>query len=411
MNAPNWNKIKNRISPYLNKIPLQYSSRLSKKYGANILLKREDLQPTRSFKIRGALNKIIKEYELDSKMRVVCASAGNHAQGVAFSCQLLGIQGDIFVPNVTPLQKQNRIKYYGQNKIQLKVCGDNFNEALQSAYEFSNENNYTFIHPYNDIDIIEGQSTIGFEIYEELEPDYIISTIGGGGLVSGLAKSMMSTKKKSKIIGCEPSGANSMSQAIEKGKPVKIDKLDSFVDGASVDLVGDKTFTVCQDIFTSQDDIKLISNPHVCHELINFYQEDGIILEPAGVLPICALEYMNINEIQNKTIVCILSGGNNDVTRYPEIMEKNLLYLNQKHYYIIEFAQKPKQLKRFIANVLGENDDITRFEYIKKTNKFFGNVLVGIETNNNIELENRMKRNKFNYKKINEDDLIFSYLI
>ena len=411
MNAPNWNKIKNRISPYLNKIPLQYSSRLSKKYGANILLKREDLQPTRSFKIRGALNKIIKEYELDSKMRVVCASAGNHAQGVAFSCQLLGIQGDIFVPNVTPLQKQNRIKYYGQNKIQLKVCGDNFNEALQSAYEFSNENNYTFIHPYNDIDIIEGQSTIGFEIYEELEPDYIISTIGGGGLVSGLAKSMMSTKKKSKIIGCEPSGANSMSQAIEKGKPVKIDKLDSFVDGASVDLVGDKTFTVCQDIFTSQDDIKLISNPHVCHELINFYQEDGIILEPAGVLPICALDYMNINEIQNKTIVCILSGGNNDVTRYPEIMEKNLLYLNQKHYYIIEFAQKPKQLKRFIANVLGENDDITRFEYIKKTNKFFGNVLVGIETNNNIELENRMKRNKFNYKKINEDDLIFSYLI
>ena len=408
MNISQIINVQKRLSPYLNNIPLQYSSRLSDKFNANIYLKREDLQPTRSFKIRGSLNKILKEYELNPSLKVVCASAGNHAQGVAFACNLLGIQGDIFVPTVTPLQKQNRIKYYGKNNINLKIEGQNFNETLEMANYFSNKNKYTFIHPYDDLDIIEGQSTIGYEILQELEPDIVLSTIGGGGLVSGLGDTLSS---KTQIIGCEPEGADSMSQALRYGKPIKIKNLDNFVDGASVDKVGENTFLKCKTIFKNQENIKVISNPHICHELMNCYQEDGIILEPAGVLSICALDMLNLKDITNKNIVCVLSGGNNDVSRYPEILEKNLLYLNRKHYYVIEFAQKPKELKKFIMHVLGQNDDITRFEYIKKTNKFFGNVLLGIETKNNHNLEKNMLKYDFKFKKIDENDLIYSYLI
>ena len=331
---------------------------------------------------------------------------GNHAQGVAFACNLLGIQGNIFVPNITPPQKQNRIKYFGKNNINLILSGSNFNETLENALYFTHKNDSTFIHPYDDIDIIEGQSTIGYEIISELQPDYCISTIGGGGLISGLS---LSLPKSCKIIGCEPENADSMRVALQNGSPTKLDILDNFVDGASVSQVGEETFKICQKIFTDLNDIKVISNGHICYELLNMYQDEGIILEPAGVLPICALEYLD--EIKGKNIVCVLSGGNNDVSRYPEIMEKNLIYLNLKHYYIIEFTQKPKQLKKFILNVLGPNDDITRFEYIKKTNKFFGNVLIGLETNNSEMIELKLLENNFKFQKIKETDLIYSYLI
>lgn len=401
-------KIYQRIKPYLNNNPLQKNELLSAKYNANIYLKREDMQKTRSFKIRGSLNKILKEYENDTELNVVCASAGNHAQGVAFACNLLGIQGNIFVPNITPIQKQNRIKYFGQNNINLILSGSNFTETLENSLHFTKKNNSTFIHPYDDIDIIEGQSTIGYEIVSEIKPDYCISTIGGGGLISGLS---LSLPKTCQIIGCEPEKADSMSLAIKNGKPTKLEVLDNFVDGASVSQVGEETFKICQNLFTDLNNIKVISNGHICHELLNMYQEEGIVLEPAGVLPICSLEYLNKEEIKGKNIVCVLSGGNNDVSRYPEIMEKNLIYLNLKHYYIIEFTQKPKQLKKFILNVLGPNDDITRFEYIKKTNKFFGNVLLGLETNNSELIELKLLENNFKFQKIKETDLIYSYLI
>lgn len=399
-------KIYNQIKPFLNYNPLQKSELLSLKYNANIYLKREDMQKTRSFKIRGSLNKILKEYQKNTDLNVVCASAGNHAQGVAFACNLLGIQGNIFVPNITPPQKQNRIKYFGKNNINLILSGSNFNETLDNALYFTNKNESTFIHPYDDIDVIEGQSTIGYEIISELQPDYCLATIGGGGLISGLS---LSLPKSCQIIGCEPENADSMRVALQNGSPTKLDILDNFVDGASVSQVGEETFKICQKIFTDLNDIKVISNGHICYELLNMYQDEGIILEPAGVLPICALEYLD--EIRGKNIVCVLSGGNNDVSRYPEIMEKNLIYLNLKHYYIIEFTQKPKQLKKFILNVLGPNDDITRFEYIKKTNKFFGNVLIGLETNNSEMIELKLLENNFKFQKIKETDLIYSYLI
>ena len=401
-------KVYHKIEPYIKNIPLQLSERLSEKYQANVYFKREDLQKTRSFKIRGSLNKIITEYHNNKNLNIVCASAGNHAQGVAFACNLLGIQGKIFVPNITPPQKQNRIKFYGKENTELILKGNNFNETLEEALQYSNDNNKTFIHPYDDLDIIEGQATIGYEIQKEINPEIILTPIGGGGLVSGLS---MTVSKSCQIIGAEPEGASSMLYALKNNKPLALPSLDNFVDGASVGKIGDINFKICQKVFSNLDNIKIISNGQICHELLNMYQDEGIILEPAAALSICALDKLPQEEIKNKDIVCILSGGNNDVSRYPEIMEKNLIYLNQKHYYIIEFTQKPKQLKKFIINVLGKEDDITRFEYIKKTNKAFGNVLLGLETKNHLLLEDNLRKNNFNFEKIQENDLIYSHLI
>jgi threonine dehydratase len=460
-----------KIKPFINKTPLEFNERLSSKYGANIYLKREDLQKTRSFKIRGSLNKIIKSFlkktldqkknflekSLDQKSQaknlteslisnqyesteslisnqsesteslisnqyeslisnksnketvsnhIVCASAGNHAQGVAYACNLLNLKSTIFVPNIASSQKIGRIKNFGNSDMELIRFGNDFDECLEKAIEFSESNNSLFIHPYNDLDIIEGQGTLGYEISLDIEPDIIISAIGGGGLISGIG----SFYKNKKIIGVEPRGANSMYQAINNKKPFKIKNPDSFADGASVGKVGDITFDITKNIL-SLDDIKLIDNGLLCHEMINLYQEEGIILEPAGCLSVSALNYLDKEEIKDKKIVCILSGGNNDIMRYPEILEKNLIYLGLKHYYIIEFSQKPKELKKFIINVLGKNDDITRFEYIKKTNKNYGNVLVGLETKYNLELEEKLRENNFNFKKIDENDLIYSYLV
>jgi len=397
------------IQPYLKNIPLQFSERLSQKYQANIFLKREDLQFTRSFKIRGSLYKILKEYKSNPELKVVCASAGNHAQGVAFACQLLNIQGDIFVPAVTPLQKINRIKFFGKENINLHIQGNILQESFQKSINFAQENNSTFIHPFDDMDVIQGQATIGYEISQELNPDLVISCIGGGGLISGLSQSLDSNLTT--IIGAEPQGAASMSQAIKKGKPIELENVDTFVDGASVQKIGESNFKICKQVLNRKDSIKLISNEHICHELINSYQDDGIILEPAGVLSICALDKIPHKMLQGKNVVCILSGGNNDITRYPEIMEKNLLYLNRKHYYIIEFPQKPKQLKKYILQVLGESDDITRFEYIKKTNTSFGKVLLGLETQENEMVEEKMKLYNFKFEKIEPHDLIYSYLV
>lgn len=409
MNVKSIKNIYQIIQPYLKNIPLQFSERLSEKYQANIFLKREDLQFTRSFKIRGALYKILKEYKSNPQLKVVCASAGNHAQGVAFACQLLNIQGDIFIPDVTPLQKINRIKFFGKESINLHIQGNKLTESIQKSIIFSQENNSTFIHPFDDIDIILGQGTIGYEISQELIPDIVISSIGGGGLISGLSQSLDSNLTT--IIGAEPQGAASMSQAIKNGKPTYLEFVDTFVDGASVQKIGESNFEICKKVLNYEHSIKLISNEHISHELINTYQDDGIILEPAGVLSICALDKIPRQMLQGKNVVCVLSGGNNDITRYPEIIEKNLLYLNRKHYYIIEFPQKPKQLKKYILQVLGETDDITRFEYIKKTNTSFGKVLLGIETKENNIVEDKMKLYNFKFDKIEPSDLIYSYLI
>lgn len=397
-----------RIKDYINKTPLEYSERLSTKFNCNIFLKREDLQKTRSFKIRGSLNKILKNKDLNTE--IVCASAGNHAQGVAYSCNLLGLKGKIFCPEFTPPQKISRIKHYGNGNIDLELVGENFHECLEISKKYSQENQGIFIHPFDDMDIIEGQGTIGKEIFDDnYNIDIILGCMGGGGLMSGVGKYVKDISPECLVYGAEPLGAHSMHQSLKENKIVKIENIDNFVDGASVSEVGELTFNMCKEVL---NDIFIVSNERICNEMLELYQEDGIIVEPAGCLSICGLDELSQkNDITGKNIVCIVSGGNNDIMRYPEIQEKNMIYLGVKHYYIIEFSQKPLQLKRFIGNVLNEGDDITRFEYIKKTNKSFGNVLVGFETKNFKELERKMEENGFNFRKIDENDLIFSYLI
>ena len=395
-----------RLKPFINKTPIELNKRLSNKFGANIFFKREDLQKTRSFKIRGSLNKIIKKTNSGkNKKHIVCASAGNHAQGVAYACNLMGLESNIFVPNITPPQKIGRIRNFGNN-MELLRTGNDFDECLLEAKDFSDSNNYLFIHPYNDLDIIEGQGTLAYEIQQDISPDIIISSIGGGGLISGLCE----YQDNYKLIGAEPNGADSMYQALKNNKPTRLKYIDTFVDGASVRKVGNITFDIIKNRLTIED-IKIIDNGLLCHEMIKLYQEEGIITEPAGCLSVAALNHLDKEEIKGKNIVCIISGGNNDIMRYPEILEKNLIYLGLKHYYIIKFSQKPKELKKFILNVLEENDDITRFEYIKKTNKNYGNVLVGLETKNNLLLEEKLNENNFTFKKIDENDLIYSYLL
>ena len=409
-NILNRQSIKNvykKIEKYIVNTPLEYNKRLSDKYKANVYLKREDLQETRSFKIRGSLNKIIN---LNDTRDIICASAGNHAQGVSYSCNLLNLYGKIYVPNTTPLQKINRIKSLGGNNIDLQIRGDTLKESMDFALDYSEKNNCIFVHPYNDLDVIKGQATIGLEILDKIKPDIVITCVGGGGLTAGLGGFIKNYVPKCKIIGVEPRGAPSMYKALEAGFPYELTNLDTFVDGASVSKIGDIPYSILKD-FMDIKDIQLVSNGHLCNNILELYENEGIIVEPAGCLSVTGLDKLEREEIEGKTIVCIVSGGNNDVMRYSEIIEKNLLYLDRKHYYIIKFKQKPQELKNFILNVLGIDDDITRFEYIKKNNIHLGDVLVGIETDNNIMLEKNLIKNKFIYKKIREDDLIYNYIV
>ena len=388
-----------RINKYINKTELQFSERLSKIYNANIFLKREDLQKTRSFKIRGALNKIINIK--DMKNGIVCASAGNHAQGVAFSSKLLDINCDIYIPQTTPLQKVNSINKYNIN---LYKYGYAFNETLKKAIEYSIEKNKVFIHPYDDIDIIYGQGTIGLEILDEITPDIIVSCVAGGGLISGI--SLSCEKENIDIIGIEPVGCANLYHSLKSNKIVKLKNFDNFVDGASVESIGELNYNICKknikNVFT-------VSNPKICYEMVNLYQEDGIIVEPAGALSIAGLE--QIPNIKNKTIVCIISGGNNDLLRYPEITEYALQYKNKKFYFLIQFNQIPGELKNFVYNILDSNDDITRFEYIKKNNKNYGGVFIGIETDNIDYIKKKMDNYNIKYNEINEKNELYKILI
>lgn len=400
------------ISKNIIKTPLQYSTRLSDIYNSNIYLKREDLQITRSFKIRGATNKIMAVPQDALDNGVVCASAGNHAQGFAHICKTLNIKGDVFLPETTPLQKINRINYFGGNFINIHHVGKNFNQALDSSFDFSNLNNKTFIHPFDDLDVIDGQATIGYELLLDINPDIIIVPCGGGGLISGISKYMKNINDSIKIIGVEPKDANSLQLAMVNQKPTNVIHLDTFVDGASVGMIGKNTFEICRKYV---DDIYTISNEKLCHEIVNAYQEDGIILEPAGALSLCVFDELQQKyDLNKKNVICILSGGNNDMSRYDEIMELNSQYLSLRHYFIIEFSQSPGQLKLFINKVLGPSDDIIRFEYIKKTNKNYGKVLIGLELNNKQTLQkiiDNLDSTNFKYQKINASDLIYDYLI
>jgi threonine dehydratase len=393
------------------KTPLQFHRKLSEKFKAEIYLKREDLQVVRSYKLRGAFNLIQSLSEEQRGRGVVCASAGNHAQGVAFACRHLNIKGVIYMPAITPKQKINQVKMFGGENIEIVLTGDTFDECQTHALEFTQNNNMVFIPPFDHVKVIEGQGTVAKEIFEEVsDVDYIFVPIGGGGLCAGVGEYIKTFSPKTKIVGVEPSGAPSMKEALKAGKPVKLEKIQRFVDGASVQKVGDITFSICKDVLT---DMLLVPEGKVSSTILQLYNEDAIVAEPAGALSIASLDQY-ADHIKGKKVVCILSGGNNDIDRMQEIKERSLLYEGLKHYFIVRFAQRPGALKEFVNHILGPNDDIVRFEFIQKHNKETGPALIGIEVKSRDDfnsLIHRMDDHKLNYTLVNQNENLFEYLV
>ncbi len=400
-----------RLKKVVLRTPLTFNHSLSKKYQCNIFLKREDLQVVRSYKLRGAYNMMSSLPAEQLKKGVVCASAGNHAQGFAFSCKKLKVKGIVFMPIITPKQKVNQTKMFGEDHIEIRLEGDTYDDCAVSAKRYTEENGLTFIPPFDDNRIIEGQGTVAVEILEDQSDiDYLFVPVGGGGLSAGVGSYFKTYSPKTKVIGAEPEGAPSMYEALKVGRPVTLDSIERFVDGASVKRVGDLTFSICKEVL---DDMILVPEGKVCSAILKLYTEDAIVAEPAGAMSIAALDDY-ADEIKGKNVVCIVSGGNNDIDRMQEIKERSLQYEGLKHYFLISFAQRPGALKEFVNNVLGPTDDITRFEYMQKTNKENGPALVGIELQSPSDYDLLLKKlndSNIGFSEINKSDPLFSYLI
>lgn len=394
------------------KTPLWYSKRLSEEYQAKVYLKREDLQEVRSYKIRGAYNLMSSLSKEQRSKGVVCASAGNHAQGVAFSAAYLRLEAVIFMPVTTPLQKINKVKAFGGKWVEIKLVGQTYDEACASARRYCASKKAVFVHPFDNYIVMSGQGTVGKEVYDELggKVDYLLCPVGGGGLIAGVSTYFKLKSKQTQIIGVEPTGCAGMHESLKAKKAVSLDKIDTFVDGVAVKTVGRRAFAVVQ---KNVNEVIVVPEGKVCTTMVELYQNEGIVAEPAGALSISGLDTIR-GKLAGKTVVCILSGGNNDILRYPEVMGKSLVYRGLKHYFLIEFAQKPGQLRKFVDSALGPTDDIVRFEYIKKTAKEVGAALVGIELARKEDLNplmGRMVELNINYKLITSSDILYSYLV
>ncbi len=400
-----------RLKGVATRTPLTLNSSLSKKYQCNVYLKREDLQVVRSYKLRGAYNMMSSLPKDQLKKGVVCASAGNHAQGFAFSCKKLGVKGVVFMPVITPKQKINQTKMFGEDFIEVKLVGDSFDDCAKFAKEFTEKNGMTFIPPFDHIKIIEGQSTVGVEILEDLkEVDFLLMPVGGGGLSAGVGSYFRKFSPKTKLIGIEAEGAPAMYQSLKLGKQVTLEKIDSFTDGVAVKKIGDITFPICKQVL---DEVHLVPEGKICSTIIKLYSEEAIVAEPAGAITIAALDDF-VDVIKGKNVVCVVSGGNNDIDRMNEIKERALQYEGLKHYFLIRFAQRPGALKQFVTDILGPGDDITRFEYMQKNNKEMGPALVGVELKNKDDyngLLERMKKFQINYTELKKDDKLFEYMV
>ena len=409
--AFNFTAAAERLKNIIVRTPLTLNHNLSRKYNANIYLKREDLQIVRSYKLRGAYNMISSLPQEQLAKGVVCASAGNHAQGFAYSCKKMNIKGVVFMPGITPKQKVSQTRMWGENNIDIKLIGDTYDDCAMAAMQYTKEHNMTFIPPFEDYKIMEGQGTVGVEILEDLpQVDYLFLPIGGGGLASGVGTYFKTVSPQTKIIGTEPEGAPSMKRALKAGHPVTLDSIDKFVDGAAVKRVGDLTFGICKEVL---DDMLAIPEGKICSVILSMYNTDAIVVEPAGALSVAALDFYK-DEIRGKTVACIISGSNNDIDRMPEIKERSLQYEGLKHYFLIQFAQRPGALRDFLNFVLGPTDDITRFEYMQKTNKESGPALVGIELqqrNDYTHLLEKMKQYNVDFTELNKDNTLFGYLV
>lgn len=400
-----------RLKGVVNKTPLQLSSHLSKIYNANIYLKREDLQTVRSYKLRGAYNMMKSLSKEQLKRGLVCASAGNHAQGFAFSCSKLKVKGVVFMPVITPKQKVSHTRMFGEDFIEIILTGDTYDECAAAARKYTEEHQMTFVPAFDHPKIIEGQATVAIEILDELQDiDYLFIPVGGGGLASGAGTYFKMYSPATVIVGVEPEGAPSLNEAFRSGGPVTLQKIDTFVDGASVKRTGDLTFEICKNVL---DDLHLVPEGKVCSTLIQLYNEEAIVSEPAGTLSVAALDDY-ADRIKGKNVVCIISGGNNDIGRMSEILERALIYEGLKHYFLVNFTQRPGALKDFVNNVLTVNEDIVLFEYIKKNNREAGPALVGIELKHRSDYESllqRMKDRKVDYKELSDFDKEFRYLV
>ncbi|WP_353548980.1 threonine ammonia-lyase [Sediminibacterium sp. KACHI17] len=400
-----------RLRDVVVKTPLTYNYSLSRKYDCHVYLKREDLQIVRSYKLRGAYNMMSSLDPEKLSKGVVCASAGNHAQGFAYSCKKLGIRGVVFMPVITPNQKITQTKMFGGDAIQVILTGDTFDDCAIAAKAYTAANDMSFIPPFDDVKIIEGQSTVALEILEDQSDiDYLFVPIGGGGLSAGVGSVFKTLSPRTKIVGAEPEGAPSMMAALKAGAPVELEAIERFVDGAAVKRVGDITFDICKDVL---DDVCLIPEGKVCSFILKLYNEDAIVAEPAGALSVAALDDY-ASQIKGKVVVCVVSGSNNDIDRMQEIKERSLQYEGLKHYFLIRFAQRPGALKQFVNDVLGPNDDITRFEYMQKHNKETGPALVGIELKSKKDyqsLVDNLIAYQINYTELNKNDNLFGYLV
>ena len=375
--------------------PLQYDVYLSQKYQCNVYLKREDLQRVRSFKLRGAYYAISQTPSEQLKNGVVCASAGNHAQGVAFTCHEMKVKATIFMPTTTPQQKISQVKFFGGEQVTVQLIGDTFDASAAAAKEFAQVTNQAFIDPFDDLNIMAGQGTVAVEIAQqcnerEIQMDYLLAAIGGGGLISGVATYTKAVSPTTVLVGVEPLGAQSMRAAFDEGQPVMLATVEKFVDGAAVKRVGDLPYIHA---LKYVDQLIAIDEGQVCTTILELYTKQAIVVEPAGALSVSGLEQMK-EEIKGKNVVCIISGGNNDINRMEEIEERSLIFEGLKHYFVINFPQRPGALREFVTDILGPDDDITRFEYTKKVNRGTGPVILGILLKEKTELPNLLKKIK-----------------
>jgi len=402
---------KERLKDVIVTTPLMKNYNLSEKYDCNILLKREDMQAVRSFKIRGAYNKMSCLTKVEKKKGIVCASAGNHAQGVAFACAHLSIQGKIFMPSPTPNQKVDKVRKFGKKWIEIILVGDNFDDAYQAALDSQQLEGTTFVHPFDDEEVIAGQGTIAPEILDQSDVplDYIIIAVGGGGLISGVGSYFKAISPKTKIIAIESEGAPTLKTSLDQGAIVRLDQIDTFADGIAVKQVGIKTFAICQEVV---DDYLLVPEGKICSTILSLYNEEAIVVEPAGAISIAALDQLQ-DQIKGKNVAIIVCGGNNDIERTQEIKERSLLYEGKKHYFIINFPQRAGALKDFL-NVLGPYDDIAHFQYTKKSSRQSGPALVGIEINSPEDFDpllQRMNKQEINYQHLNNNPMLFEMLV
>lgn len=401
-----------RLRGVITKTPLLQNLWLSQKYGANIYLKREDLQVVRSYKIRGAYNMMATLPQVRREGEIVCASAGNHAQGVAYACQLLGIKGYIFMPAITPAQKINKVRLFGKDMVEIILTGATYDDSFQAAKAFCDSRGSTFIPPFDDLAIVEGQATVGMEVLTEasFQIDYLFMPIGGGGLASGVSSVFRQLSPQTKLIGVQPLGAPSMYNSIREQERLTLDTIDSFVDGAAVKCPGELTFAICRELL---DEIALVPEGQVCEDILKMYNEEGVVLEPAGTLSISALKSY-ADQIAGKNVVCVISGSNNDITRMEDIKERAMRHQGLKHYFMVTFNQQPGALRTFVNQVLQPGDDIIHFQYIKKNNKEKGPVFIGIEVKQPHDVEAikaRMHAEGFDYEYLNGKQDFLSLLV